>query len=420
MTLRAKPPGNIEKKLKVFMHGGPGVGKTFASIQFPNSYDIDCEHGTETYSAELLASGSAVFHTTALPEIIQEVRGLLTEQHDYRTLIIDPITIPFDDLLDQAAAEVGEDFGRHHGRANREMKRLARLILQLDMNVVVTAHAKPVYGPNLTLLGQTFDGWKRLEYLFDLVVELKRDAKGRRIARVAKSRIPSFKEGEEFEWSFAAVKERWERFAGVGALDRAARVVELATAEQVAELEALLARVRLPEGTPAKWLAKAGVDEWEDMPRAAMAACIQYVKDRERDGGRGGDAGGNGASTPPPPTPATPAGDGAAGLFQEQRGSAPAAAAAAEASPATPTQPAPDVSTWEAFTAAAWEIAQAQGVDRSTFDNSLRQAAALINRTGKEHRIDVGTKLAWLRAMQLRCWGWPTGQVNEVELALGG
>ena len=38
--------------------------------------------------------------------------------------------------------------------------------------------------------------------------------------------------------------------------------------------------VRLPEGTVEKWLAKAGVDLFEDMPADAIAKCIAYVQNR--------------------------------------------------------------------------------------------------------------------------------------------
>jgi hypothetical protein len=79
----------------------------------------------------------------------QEVKALLTEKHDYRTLVIDPITTLYNDLLDKCEQKVGSDFGRHYGAANKTMKRLANLIMALDMNVVVTAHAKAEYGENL-------------------------------------------------------------------------------------------------------------------------------------------------------------------------------------------------------------------------------------------------------------------------------
>jgi predicted ATP-dependent serine protease len=165
--LRAKKPEAVQKRLKLFMFGPAGVGKTTAAIQFPNSYIIDCERGTENYDKLITNSGSAVFQTTDIQEVIQEVKALLTERHDYRTLVIDPITTIYNDLLDKCEQQVGADFGRHYGAANKTMKRLANLIMALDMNVVITAHAKPEYGQNLAKIGYTFDGWKQLDYWFD-------------------------------------------------------------------------------------------------------------------------------------------------------------------------------------------------------------------------------------------------------------
>ncbi len=170
--LRAKKPEAVTKRLKLFMFGPAGVGKTTAAIQFPNSYIIDCEKGAENYDKLITASNSVVFQTTDINEVIQEVKALLTEKHDFRTLVIDPITTIYNDLLEKCELQVGSDFGRHYGAANKVMKRLANLIMALDMNVVITAHAKKEYGPNLAVIGHTFDGWKQLDYWFDLVVEL--------------------------------------------------------------------------------------------------------------------------------------------------------------------------------------------------------------------------------------------------------
>src|SRR6476659_1734832 len=90
--LRARKPEAVTKRLKLFMFGPAGVGKTTAAIQFPNSYVIDCERGTENYDKLITASGSAVYQTNDMNEVLQEVKSLLTEKHEYRTLVIDPIT----------------------------------------------------------------------------------------------------------------------------------------------------------------------------------------------------------------------------------------------------------------------------------------------------------------------------------------
>jgi hypothetical protein len=273
--LRARKPEAVNKRLKLFMYGPAGVGKTTAAIQFPNSYVIDCERGAENYDKLITQSGSAVFQSNDINEVIAEVKSLLTVKHDYRTLVIDPITTVYNDLLEKSELKVGSDFGRHYGAANKEMKRLANLILALDMNVVVTAHAKKEYGDNLKVLGHTFDGWRQLDYWFDLVIELGKRGK-KRMAKVVKTRVDSFPDEEQFEWSYEAIKARYDE----SMLEKESQAVALATPEQVGEIKALLSVVRLPDGTTDKWFAKAGVETWEDMPADLLAKCIDYVKNR--------------------------------------------------------------------------------------------------------------------------------------------
>ena len=155
------------------------------------------------------------------------------------------------------------------------MKRLANLIMALDMNVVITAHAKTEYGQNLSKLGYTFDGWRQLDYWFDLVIELGKKGK-KRFAKVVKTRLEPFPDEDVFEWSYDAIQQALRReHAGEGGGQRAAGDAGAGPRDQGA------ARVvRLPEGTTDKWFAKAGVDDWEDMPADVIAKCIEYVKNR--------------------------------------------------------------------------------------------------------------------------------------------
>jgi len=71
-------------------------------IQLPNSYIIDCERGSENYDKLITASGSAVFQSVDIHDVVQEVKSLLTENRDFRTPVIDPITPLYNDLLENA------------------------------------------------------------------------------------------------------------------------------------------------------------------------------------------------------------------------------------------------------------------------------------------------------------------------------
>ena len=101
MALRARKPEAVTKRLKLFMFGPAGVGKTTAAIQFPNSYIIDCERGAENYDKVVAFSNSVVYQTVDVHDVISEVKALLTERHEFRTLVIDPITPIYNDLLEK-------------------------------------------------------------------------------------------------------------------------------------------------------------------------------------------------------------------------------------------------------------------------------------------------------------------------------
>jgi adenosyl cobinamide kinase/adenosyl cobinamide phosphate guanylyltransferase len=169
MALKGKKPETIEKRLKAFFYGAAGVGKTTAAISFPRPYLIDTERGAENdqYVRILKENQGAIFQTTDFDELINEIKSLLSEKHDYRTVIIDPLTTLYNDLLDKCAKDLkekskekdatGTEFGRHYTEANKHMKHLIKLLLRLDMNVIITAHAKNEYGKGMEVLGQTYD-----------------------------------------------------------------------------------------------------------------------------------------------------------------------------------------------------------------------------------------------------------------------
>ncbi len=181
MALRGVKPESIQKRLKALFYGASGVGKTTAAIAFPMVYLIDTERGSENsqYINKLSKNGGVIFQTTDFDEVITEVKSLLTEKHEYKTLVIDPLTTLYNDLLEKSALKNGTEFGKHYSDANKKVKHLMNLLLRLDMNVVITSHAKNEYGQNLSVLGSTFDCYKKIDYLMDLVFEISKRGKDR-------------------------------------------------------------------------------------------------------------------------------------------------------------------------------------------------------------------------------------------------
>lgn len=275
MALRGKKPETIEKRLKLLLFGKAGVGKTTAAIQFPKPYLIDTERGAEndSYVQTLSKQGGAYFFTNDPDELISEVQALLSTKHNYRTLIIDPITVVYNDLCDKGMKEKGEEFGRYKLPADRTMKHLHALLLRLDMNVILTYHAKSEWANGSPTGKDTFDGFGKSDYLFDLCIEVQKRGPDR-VGVVRKSRIETFKDTEVFPFSYDDIADKYGR----SILEREAKPETLATAEQISEVERLVELLKVPGDTTDKWLDKAGAANWGEMPADALAKCIDHLK----------------------------------------------------------------------------------------------------------------------------------------------
>lgn len=275
MALRAKKAEELPKKLKLFIYGPAKIGKTTAIIQSPKVYWIDTEDCADKklYVELLNKNGGMVFQTKDFDDLIKEVKELLTTKHDFKTLVIDSMTILYNDLVDKAGAKFGTEFGRHYNEANKKVKHLINLLLRLDMNVIITSHSKNEYAHDMTIQGQTFDCYKKFDYMFDLIIEVQKIGNDRR-ALVKGSRFESFRQSETFPFTYQEISKRY----GEEIMEREAIPESLATPEQVKEIKSLIDLVKIPEDTWRKWLDKAHADHWEEMPFDSMKKCIDHLR----------------------------------------------------------------------------------------------------------------------------------------------
>lgn len=289
MALRGKKPEVKQKRLKMFVYGPSGVGKTTAAIQFPNSYIIDTEKGTDFYAETINNQGSAVFQTSVFDDAANEVKELMTTRHHYRTIIIDPITQLYNSCQEKwtrvfekhakndKEAEV-QDFGmRYWGRVKSDFKAFQRMLLAIDTNIIILSHQKDQYGPGMTKTGVTFDSMKGEDYLYDLLFRLENRG-GKRIAVTVKERaeIGKNKFPPEFEWSYA----NFCKFYGSEIIEKESTPIALATPEQVFRIKKLLEVVKIEDSAIGDWFSKADVSDWSEMTADQIGKCISFIEEK--------------------------------------------------------------------------------------------------------------------------------------------
>ena len=97
--LKAVAPEAVEpKKPKVLIYGPPGVGKTWASLDFPSVYYIDTEGGADLdhYRSKPRNSGGAYLGpdqgSLDFDVVIGQMQARAVERHPFRTVVIDSIS----------------------------------------------------------------------------------------------------------------------------------------------------------------------------------------------------------------------------------------------------------------------------------------------------------------------------------------
>lgn len=277
MALRGIKPKERKKRLKLFIYGQSGVGKTLTSISFPKCYFVDTEDGASytQYISMLEKNEGAAWFNTDFDELIKEVKSLLTVKHDYQTLVIDSLTILYNDLLHVCESRYGTDFGKHSVEAGKRVKHLINLLFKLDMSVIVTAQSKVEYGHNMAVLGNTYDCYKKLDYMFDIVMEVQMRGK-ERVGIIKKSRIESFPLGEAIPFNYEEIARRY----GKEIIEQDTIPIELASEDQVLEIKRLIEILHVPKEYQEKLLKKEDASDFEYLTKEYMKKCIEHLKSK--------------------------------------------------------------------------------------------------------------------------------------------
>ncbi len=197
----------------------------------------------------------------------------MSTKHDFKTLVIDSLTIPYDNLQADCEKVVGSDFGRHVTAANKKMKLLVNLLLRIDMNVIITCQAKKEYGGNMSVIGQTYACYNRLGYMFDLVFETQ--LRGEKFFAVTKkSRIDAFPMHESFSFSYAEVIKRY----GNASIEKEVVPQTLADKKQVDELNRLIKLLKISDDVSTKWKEKHNAESFEELSADVIQKIIEHLK----------------------------------------------------------------------------------------------------------------------------------------------
>lgn len=284
--LKAVAPKAAEpSKPKILIYGKEGIGKTWFSLSFKNVYFIDVEGGaSRNHYTDLLERAGGVYMGPSegagdFETVIEQLQALATEKHPYRTVVVDSITKLFNNAVANEAERLGDKdaFGASKRPATQYMRRLVAWLTRMDLSVVLIAHQVDVWGLNdkgvREVTGVGPDCWAKLPYELDLCVNVQKIGP-KRIGKVSKSRLLGFPESSTFPFEYADFAERYGR----DVIEADAKPLELATAEQVAEIKRLLDTVKLPEGQAEKWLTAASAEKWEEVDEDKAAKVIAALK----------------------------------------------------------------------------------------------------------------------------------------------
>lgn len=224
-----------QKRYKIFIYSGPGLFKTRTMLGLgsgPMAEDpilavIDNEFGTDHYAGEF----NFLREQTVDPDaIMKAAQSIAANPGSIRTLGIDTFSVYYEALTSKyvdlylkrelrSAGHKQEYYvlqPRDYNPINREASKFVRLLLKSDLNIICLCQQKDVWGENMKVEGTTFDGWKRLAYYFDTVLEIvpKDKKKTDFLCYVHKDRSHHLEKFKSYPWGDDTANVTWLQAAG--------------------------------------------------------------------------------------------------------------------------------------------------------------------------------------------------------------
>lgn len=194
------------RRLKMYIYGESGTGKTITSLHFPKPAVIDAEKGTDYYGKIFDFDR---LQTSDPDEVERAIDELLKDPKDYKTVVIDPFTAVWETMQDKRLRRMRLKNNNPNyalqpldwAFLKSSVKGLIKKLLALDMNIICTARAKTAYSSDefMKAIGLIPDGPKELPFLFDVVLELS-TAGDKRYATVIKDRTNTMPDKFEFTY----------------------------------------------------------------------------------------------------------------------------------------------------------------------------------------------------------------------------